>query len=99
MRDQNFPWEHELWAIVTWVVWIVLFAGLFWETRCWRERILVVLLVANCLLGLIGAASTSFGFATVHQTRELSLVLWFMATLVSLSTIRIGPGRNEQPVK
>jgi len=99
LRDQDFPWEHELWTIVTWAVWIVLLTGLFSETRCRRERILVVLLLANCILGLIGSASTSLRYVTVRWARELSLALWLMATLVSLSTIRLGPGRNEQPVK
>src|SRR5215469_1604576 len=96
VRDQDFPWEHELWTIVTWAVWTLLLAGLFFETRCRRERILAVLLLANCLLGLIGSAWT---FENARWTRELSLALWSMAALVSLSTIRFGQSRNQQPVK
>jgi hypothetical protein len=99
LRDQDFPWEHEFWAIVTWVVWTLLFAGLFFETRCRRERILAVLLLANCLLGLVGSLSTSLASSTERWTRELSLALWLMAVLVSLSTIRVLQRRNEQPVK
>lgn len=83
-----------MWAVVTWVVWILLLAGLFLETRCRRERILVVLVLANCVLGLIGSAWT---FENAAWTRELSLALWFMAAMVSLSTIRFGQRRNEQP--
>jgi len=94
LRDQDFRWEHELWAVATWVVWILLLAGLFLETRCRRERILVVLLLANCVLGLISSAWT---FENARWTRELSLALWFMAAMVSLSTIRFGQSRNEQP--
>ena len=85
-----------MWAAVTWVVWILLLAGLFFETRCRRERILVVLLLVNCLLGFIGSA---WAFENARWTRELSLALWFMAALVSLSTIRIGQSGNRQPVK
>ena len=96
VRDQDYLWEHELWSIATWVVWILLLAGLFLETRCRRERILGVLLLANCLVGLIGSVSTSLAFQTARETRELSLALWLLATLVSLSTIRIGQGRNEK---
>jgi len=83
-----------MWAVVTWVVWILLLAGLFLETRCRRERILVVLVLANCLLGLIASAWT---FENARWTRELSLALWFMAAMVSLSTIRFGESRKGQP--
>lgn len=96
LRDQDFPWQHELWAVVTWVVWIVLLAGLFFETRCRRERVLMLLLLANCLLGLIGSA---WAFENARWTRELSLALWFIAALVGLSTIRIGHSRNGRPAK
>jgi hypothetical protein len=78
-------------------VWSLLLAGLFLETRCRRERILIFLLLTNCLLGLIASVSTSLAFLTARQARELSLVLWLMAALVSLSTIRIGPSRKEEP--
>ena len=98
LRDQDFLWAHELWAIATWAVWSLLLAGLFLETRCRRERVLILLVLANCLLGLI-ASATSLAFVTARQTHELSLALWLMAALVSLSTIRIGRSRNEQPVK
>jgi hypothetical protein len=99
LRDQDFTWEHELWTIVTWAVWTLLLAGLFLDTRCRRERILAALLLANCILGLIVSAWTSLAFATVRWSRELSLALWLMAALVSLSTIRIGQSSKEQPVK
>jgi hypothetical protein len=99
LRDQDLPWEHQLWTIVTWAVWVLVFAGLFMETRCRRERILAALLLANCVLGLIGSSWASLGFVTVRRTRELSFGLWLMAALVSLSTIRLGQGRNEAPVK
>lgn len=99
LRDEDFLWEHELWSIATWVVWILLLGGLFLETRCRRERILAVVLLANCLVGLISSASTSLAFVSAQGTRELSLALWLMAALVSLSTIRTGQGGNEQPVK
>ena len=99
LRDQDFPWEHELWTIVTWAVWTLLLAGLFLETRCRRERILAFLLLANCILGLIGSAWTSLTFSTVRWSRELSLALWLMAAMVSLSTIRVGHSGNQQPVK
>lgn len=83
--------------MATWVVWILLLAGLFLETQCRRERILIVLLLANCLLGLISSVWT---FENARWTRELSLALWSVAAMVSLSTIRIGQSpqsRNEQP--
>jgi len=99
VRDQDFPWEHELWTIVTWAVWTLLLAGLFFETRCRRERILAVLLLANCFLGLIGSAWTSLASTPVRWSRTLSLALWLMAALVSLSTIRTGQSSNEPPVK
>ena len=98
LRDQDFLWAHELWVVATWAVWSLLFAGLFLETRCRRERILIFLLLTNCVLGLIASASTSLAFVTARQMRELSLALWLMAALVSLSTIRIGRSRNEPPV-
>ena len=83
-----------MWAVATWLVWILLLAGLFLETRCRRERILLLLLLANCLLGLVGSTWT---LENVRWTRELSLALWLMAAIVSLSTIRIGQSRNGEP--
>jgi len=90
---------HQLWAVATWAVWSLLLAGLFFETRCRRERVLISLLLTNCVLGLIASASTSLAFETARQARELSLALWLMAALASLSTIRIGQNRKEPPVK
>ena len=91
LRDGDFSFSHGLWTLITWGIWVVLLAGLASETRCWRERIFLALLLANFALGFVLAAWTNAPSSTVHIARELSLALWVFAALASLRTIRTLP--------
>ena len=88
LRDDDFYWQHELWTVVTWLVWVVLIAGLFSETRCWRERVFFGLLVLNFLVGFGMAAWSGASLGRVRAAREASLALWILAALASFGTLR-----------
>src|SRR5207248_1064550 len=40
LHSADLHWQHDWWTILTWLVWVVVIAGVFTETRCWRERLL-----------------------------------------------------------
>jgi len=88
LRDDDFYWQHGWWAVMTWAVWVVLLAGLASETRCWRERLFLGLLLANFALGFVLAAWSGAPSSTVRVGREISLALWILAALASLRTVR-----------
>lgn len=97
LRDRDFQWDHALWTIMTWAVWLVLVAGVFSETRCLRERFLCALVLANCALGLAFSAWSGAPFKTLHLARELTFVLWVLAFLASLSTFAQPRGSGPSP--
>ena len=88
----EYDWPHDAWTAVTYVVWIILLAGLATDTRCLRERLFFGLLVANFLVG--GALTLWRGVpaADVHAARIITGALWALAALVSLTTL----GRGDQ---
>lgn len=88
LRHEDFFWQHELWTVITWLVWVVLIAGLFTETQCWRERVFFGLLLLNFLLGFVMAAWSAASLNAVRAAREVSLALWILAALASLGTLR-----------
>jgi len=87
LRDGDFYWQSGWWTVLTWAVWLVLAAGLFSETRCWREGVLFGSLLAVFIIGLVFSAWSSAQPDTVRQAREASLALWSLAALASLATI------------
>ena len=50
VRSQ-YDWPHDLWTAATYIIWILLLAGLALDTRCLRERVVFGLLVINFVLG------------------------------------------------
>lgn len=87
LRADDFYWQHGWWTLITWIIWIVLIAGLFFETRCWRERTFFGLLLVNFLLGFALAAWNSAPPDMVIYARKISLVLWTLSLLGSLLTV------------
>jgi hypothetical protein len=87
----EYDWPHDPWTAATYIVWIVLLAGLTLDTHCARERIFFAVLVVNFLVGggltLWSVAST----AEVRAARLFTGALWTLAALVSLTTV----GRAE----
>jgi len=87
LRADDFDWQHGWWTLATWIIWVLLIAGLFFETRCWRERTFFGVLFLNFLLGFTVAAWSSASPAMVRDAREISLVLWTLSALASLLTV------------
>lgn len=98
VRDRDFHWDHEVWTIITWAVWLLLIAGVFSETRCLRERILGAATFASCAVGLILSAWSSAPFKTMRHARELALAFWILAFMTSLSTF-FEPKKDGVPEK
>lgn len=83
----EFDWPHDAWTIATYAVWVLLMAGLASEVRCWRERTLFGLILANFAMGF---AVTVWARATASDVRNLriaSSVVWGLAAVASLSTV------------
>ena len=91
LREGEFYSQHGWWTLVTWSVWVLLLAGLASETRCWRERIFVGLLLINFLLGFVLAAWSAAPASAVRDGREISLALWVLAVPASLRTATRSP--------
>src|SRR5262249_29829657 len=87
LRTDDFYWQHGWWTLITWIIWILLIAGLLFETRCWRERTFFGLLLLNFLVGFTFAAGSSASPAMVRYARKISLVLWTLSVLASLLTV------------
>lgn len=90
----DYEWLHDWWDILTWAVWAVLAAGLASEVRCWRERLLFAILFAQFLLGCVFSAWTSARFDLVREARELSLILWCLAVLLSVIALLNRPNSD-----
>lgn len=87
VRDQNFDFQHGLWTVITWAVWVLLLTGLLSETRCWRERIFFGLLWLNFVLGFVLAAWSTASWTMVRTGRQLSLALWVLSAVASFLTV------------
>ena len=83
VRRGEFFWTHDSWSILAYAIWVLLLAGLWSETRCWRERIFFALVLANFTLGFVVAMWRAAPAATIHQVRLITTALWSLAALVS----------------
>lgn len=88
LRDGDFYWSAGWWVVLTWAVWLVFSTGLLSEARCWREGAFFGLLVLVFAIGLVFSAWSSARPSIIRDAREASLLLWILATLASLMTIR-----------
>jgi hypothetical protein len=88
LRAEDYSWPHTWWTLLTYVVWIVLIAGLLTETSCWRERIVFGLVLITFLLGFGFSAWSGAPESAVRQLRMASTVLWALAAVASLRTVR-----------
>jgi hypothetical protein len=84
----EYEWPHDLWTAATYVVWIVLLAGLALDTRCLRERVFFGLLVINFVVGCGLTLWRNIPSADVRTARLGTGALWAVAALVSLTTLR-----------
>jgi hypothetical protein len=91
----DYQWAHNWWDTVTWLVWVALAAGLISETRCWRERILFLVLILQFLLGLTFSFWSSASFDVVRHARWISLALWCLAALLSAFLVASRSYKND----
>ena len=54
VRRNEYDWPHDWWTAATYMVWILLLAGLTVDTRCLRERLFFGVLVVNFVIALQG---------------------------------------------
>jgi len=93
----EYEWPHDVWTAATYIVWIILLAGLALDTRCLRERVFFGILVINFVVGCGLTLWRSILSADVRTARIGTGALWALAALVSLTTLRRATGlrRNE----
>lgn len=84
----EYDWPHDVWTATTYIVWIVLLAGLAVDTRCLRERLFFGLLVINFVIGCGLTVWRNVPDADVRLARIGTGALWALAALVSLNTLR-----------
>src|SRR5260370_27830428 len=84
----EYEWPHDLWTAATYLVWILLLAGLAVDTRCLRERAFFGLLVINFVVGCGLTLWGSVPDADVRMVRIGTGALWALAALVRLTTLK-----------
>ena len=84
---QEYDWPHEAWTAATYVVWILLLAGLALDTRCWRENLFFGILGLNFLIGFVLTIWNTVPASDVRMARIVTGGLWGLAGLVSLTTV------------
>jgi hypothetical protein len=87
----EYEWPHDAWTAATYIVWIILLAGLAFDTRCLRERLFFGVLVINFLIGFGLTLWRSIPSADVRSARIGTGILWAIAALISLTTLRGAP--------
>ncbi|MGB6774109.1 MAG: hypothetical protein WBE45_07010 [Terriglobales bacterium] len=83
----EYEWPHDAWTAATYIVWILLLAGLALDTRCLRERIFFGVLVINFIVGFGLTLWHNIPSADVRTARIGTGALWALAALVSLTTL------------
>lgn len=83
----EYEWPHDAWTAATYIVWILLLAGLALDTRCFRERIFFGVLVINFIVGFGLTLWHNIPSADVRTARIGTGALWAVAALVSLTTL------------
>ena len=87
----EYEWPHDLWTAATYIVWILLLAGVAVDTRCLRERVFFSLLVINFVVGCGLTLWRNIPSADVRTARIGTGALWAVAALVSLTTLGSAP--------
>ena len=95
----EYDWPHDFWTAATYLVWILLLAGLALDTRCLRERVFFGLLVINFVVGCGLTLWSDVPSADVRVARIGTGVLWALAALVSLTTLGGAPELRKNGAK
>ncbi len=91
----NLAWSHDPWDIGTHLVWVLFMIGLITETRCWKERLFFVLVLANFAFAFSMGLWASASGTVIADARLLSAGVWAAAALVSLGLL-FSKGDAEQ---
>jgi hypothetical protein len=84
----EYDWPHDAWTVATYVVWIVLLAGVAFDSKCLRERLFFGVLVVNFIVGCALTLWRTVPAADVRTARIGTGALWALAALLSLATLR-----------
>ncbi len=87
----EYEWPHDAWTAATYIVWIILLAGLAFDTRCRRERVFFGVLVINFVVGCGLTLWSNIPSADVRTARIGTGALWALAALMSLATLAGAP--------
>jgi hypothetical protein len=87
VAQKEYDWPHDLWTAATYIVWILLLAGLALDTRCGRERVCFGLLLINFVVGCGLTLWQNIPPADVRIARLGTGALWALAALASLTTL------------
>jgi hypothetical protein len=90
----EYDWPHDWWTAATYIVWILLLAGLALDTHCLRERLFFGPLVINFVIGSVLTLWHSVPPAYVRTARIGTGALWALAALASLTTLGGAPEKT-----
>jgi hypothetical protein len=88
---KEYDWPHDWWTAATYIVWILLLAGLALDTRCFRECLFFGVLVINFVVGCGLTLWHNVPLADVRTARIATGGLWALAALISLMTLGKAP--------
>jgi hypothetical protein len=94
VTENEYEWPHDPWSAATYIVWIVLLAGLAYDTRCLRERLFFGVLVINFVIGCGLTLWHNVPVGDVRTARIVTGGLWALGGLLSLTTLK---GASETP--
>jgi hypothetical protein len=93
----EYDWPHDPWTVATYVVWILLLGGVALDTRCLRERLFFGVLGVNFVVGCALTLWKTVPAADVRTARIGTGVLWALAAVLSLATLRNSNAKGETP--
>lgn len=96
VANNEYQWPHDAWTSATYIVWILLLLALAYDTRCMRERLFFSVLVANFIVGGALTVWSNIPRADIRNARIGTGVLWAVAALLSLTTVRGAPGLSQR---
>jgi hypothetical protein len=93
---KEYDWPHDWWTAATYIVWILLLAGLALDTRCFRERLFFGVLVINFAVGCGLTLWHKVPLADIRTARIGTGALWALAALLSLTTLGSSSGLRRR---
>jgi hypothetical protein len=99
IASHQVAWPADVWSILAYSVWVIFLLVVTSESHCFRERLLFAIFIANFALG-IGMAATPATPPAAITARQVSLALWILGALYSVSFIfRTAPPAPAHPRK